>query len=32
MTGGVLLASLLVGGVFVLGFLLFILFCIYVWF
>ena len=32
MTKGVLLASLAVGGVFVIIFLLFILFCVYVWF
>ena len=32
MTKGVLLAGLLVGGVFALGFTIFILFCVFVWF
>ena len=32
MTKGVLLAALLVGGVFALGFTIFILFCVFVWF
>ena len=32
MTKGVLLASLLIAGVFVIIFLLFILFCVFVWF
>ena len=32
MTKGVLAAALLIGGIFVIIFLLFILFCVYVWF